>query len=43
MLGRNQSAQTSIPEVDVEGRIVLELEGILATRQKVLSSKTIKE
>ena len=43
VLGQNQIAQTEIPETDEEGRIVLEPEGILATREKVLRSKTIKE
>lgn len=43
VLGHNQSAQTEIPEVDEEGRIALEPEGILATKEKVLCSKTIRE
>lgn len=43
MLGQNQLAQTEIPKVDEEGRIVLEPEGILATQEKVLCSKTIRE
>ena len=43
VLGQNQTAQTEIPETDEEGRIVLEPEGILTLREKVLRSKTIKE
>lgn len=43
VLGKNQIAQTEILETDEEGRIVSEQEGILATREKVLRSKTIKE
>lgn len=31
VLGKNQIAQTEIPETDEEGRIILECEGILAT------------
>lgn len=42
-LGQNQTAQTEIPKTDEEGRIILEPEGILTTREKVLRSKTIKE
>eukprot|EP00253_Pinus_taeda_P004302 PITA_04302 len=42
-VGQNQTAQTEIPETDEEGRIILEPEGILATKEKVLRSKTIKE
>ena len=36
VLGQNQTAQTEIAETDEEIRIVLEPEGILATREKVL-------
>lgn len=43
VLGQNQIAQKERLETDDEGRIVLEPEGILATREKVLRSKTIKE
>jgi len=43
MLGQAQPVQTEIPEFDDEGKIILEPEGILATKEKVLRSRTIKE
>jgi hypothetical protein len=43
VLGQAQPIQTEIPEFDDEGRIILEPEGILATKEKVLRSRTIKE
>jgi hypothetical protein len=43
VLGQAQPMQTKIPEFDDEGKIILEPEGILATKEKVLRSRTIKE
>jgi hypothetical protein len=43
MLGQHQSTQTELPILDDEGRIILEPEGILTTREKKLHSRTIKE
>ena len=43
MLGQAQPVQTKILEFDDEGKIILEPEGILATKEKVLRSRTIKE
>jgi hypothetical protein len=42
VVGQVQPVQTEIPEFDDEGRIILEPEGILATKEKVLRSRTIK-
>ena len=42
MLGQAQPVQTEIPEFDDEGKIILEPEGILATKEKVIHSRTIK-
>jgi hypothetical protein len=35
--------QTKIPEFSDKGKIILEPEGILSTKEKVLCSRTIKE
>jgi hypothetical protein len=43
MLGQAQPVQTKILEFDDEGKIILEPEGILATKEKVLRSITIRE
>jgi hypothetical protein len=43
VLGQAQLAQTGILEFNNEGRIILEPEGILDTKEKVLRYKTIKE
>jgi len=43
VLGQNRTTQIEIPKTDEEGRIVLKPEGILATQEKVLRFKTIKE
>jgi hypothetical protein len=43
VFGQVQPIQTKIHEFNGEGRIVLEPEGILATKEKVLRSRTIKE
>jgi hypothetical protein len=43
MLGQAQPVQTEIPEFNHEGKNILEPEGILATKEKVLRSRTIKE
>ena len=42
-LGDNQIAQTTLPSLDDEGRVILEPEGILSTREKKLRYRTIKE
>jgi hypothetical protein len=43
VLGQAQPVQTKILEFDDEGKIMLEPEGILSTKEKVLRSRTIKE
>jgi hypothetical protein len=43
VLGQAQPIQTRIHEFDEEGRIILEPKGILATKEEVLCSRTIKE
>ena len=43
VLGQQQKAQTMLPMLDEEGRIILELEVIIATREKRLRSRVIKE
>jgi len=43
VLGQQQKAQTILPIMDNEGRIVLEPEAILATRERRLRSRIIKE
>lgn len=42
-LGNNQSVQTKLPSLDDEGRVILELEVILSTRERKLRHCTIKE
>jgi hypothetical protein len=43
VLGQQQKAQTILPMLDEEGRIILEPEAIIATREKRLCSRVIKE
>jgi hypothetical protein len=43
VLGQVQLVQTEIPKFDDKGRIILEPGGILATKEKILRSRTIKE
>jgi hypothetical protein len=43
VLGQQQKAQTILPMLDEEGRIILEPEAIIATREKRLRSRVIKE
>jgi len=43
VLGNQQKAQTVLPTLDEEGRIVLEPEAIIATRERRLRSRIIKE
>ena len=43
VLGQHQKAQTILPMLDDEGRIILEPEAIIATREKKLHSPVIKE
>lgn len=42
-LGKHQSEQTIPPTLDDDGRIILELEGMISTREKKLQSCVIKE
>ena len=42
-LGNNQTTQTTLPSLDDEGRVILEPEGILSTRERKLRYCTIKE
>jgi hypothetical protein len=42
-LGKHQTTQTTFPTFDDEGKIVLEPEGIISTREKTLRSRVIKE
>ena len=42
-LGNNQTSQTTLPSLDDEGRVILEPEGILSTRERKLRYRTIKE
>jgi hypothetical protein len=42
-LGKHETAWTTFPTFDDEGKIVLELEGIVSTREKTLRSRVIKE
>ena len=42
-LGNNQTTQTTLPSLDDEGRVILEPEGILSTRERELRYRTIKE
>jgi hypothetical protein len=43
VLGQQQKAQTILPVLDEEGRIILEPEAIIATREKRLRARVIKE
>jgi hypothetical protein len=43
VLGQQQKAQTILPVLDEEGRIILEPAAIIATREKRLCSRVIKE
>ena len=43
MLGQHQTVQTILPLLDDEGRIIWELEAIIATRERKLRSRTLKE
>lgn len=42
-LGDHQLAQTTLSSLDDEGRVILEREGIISTREKKLRSRVIKE
>ena len=42
-LGDHQSAQTTLPFLDHEGRVILEPESIICTREKKLRSRVITE
>ena len=43
MLGQHQTMQTILPMLDDKGRVILELEAIIATRERRLRSRTLKE
>ena len=43
MLGQHQTVQTILPMLDDEGRIILEPKAIIATRERRLRSRTLKE
>jgi hypothetical protein len=43
VLGQHQKVKTMLPMLDEEGRIILEPEAIIATREKKLRSRVIKE
>ena len=43
MLGKHQMVQTILPMLDDEGRVILEQEAIIATRERRLRSRTLKE
>ena len=43
VLGQQQKVQTILPMLDEEGRIILDPEAIIATREKRLHSQVIKE
>ena len=43
MLGQHQMVQTILLILDDEGRVILELEAIIATRERRLRSETLKE
>ena len=43
VIGQNIPTQTVLPELDEEGRIILELECILQTRMKKLRNKTMTQ
>ena len=42
-LGDHQLAQTTLPSLNDEGRVILEPEGIITTRERKLRSRAIKE
>ena len=42
-LGQNQSAHTTLPTLDEEGKLVLEPEAIINIRERRLRSRIIKE
>ena len=42
-LGQHQSAQTTLPTLDEEGKLVLDSEAIINTRERRLCSRIIKE
>ena len=43
MLGQHQIVQTILPMLDDEGRVILEPEAIITTRERRLRSRTLKE
>ena len=43
LLGKHQIVQTIIPMLDDEGRIIWEVEEIIATQERRLCSQTLKE
>jgi hypothetical protein len=43
VVGKHQKVQTLLPMLDEEGRIILEPEAIISTREKKLQSRIIKE
>jgi hypothetical protein len=43
VLGKHQKVHTMLPMLDEEGRIILEPKAIIATREKKLCSRVIKE
>ena len=43
VVGQHKKVQTSLPMLDEEGRIILEPEAIIASREKKLRSRIIKE
>ena len=43
MLGKHQTMQTILPMLDDEGMIIWEPEAIIATRERRLRSRTLKE
>ena len=43
MLGKHQIVQTILPMLDDEGRVIWEPKAIIATRERKLHSRTLKE
>ena len=43
MIGQHQQAQTLLPMLDDEGRIIFEPEYIITTRERILRTRVIKE
>ena len=43
MIGQHQQAQTLLPMLDDEGRIIVEPEYIITTRERILKTRVIKE